>query len=62
MNFHPSFAPPFFAIAAIPVISAVMGEDWVTASDGQEIRMDDFVDDLIELEARQSVWGKCREI
>ena len=32
---------------AIPVISAVMGEDWLTPSDGQE---DDFVHDLIELE------------
>ena len=35
---------------ATPVISSVMGEDWVTPSDGQEMRMEDFVNDLIELE------------
>jgi len=27
-----------------------MGEDWVTPGDGQEMSIDDFINDLIELE------------
>ena len=42
---------------SIPVISAVMGEDWVTPGDGQEMSIDDFTNDLIELELDDQYGG-----
>jgi hypothetical protein len=43
---------------AIPIISAVMGEDWVAGGDVEDIDMDDLANDLIELELDDEDGGK----
>jgi hypothetical protein len=43
---------------AIPIISAVMGEDWVAGGGVEEIDVDDLASDLIELELDDKDIGK----